>query len=184
MGLEFGSLLGDPNGDSQKLKEKARMSKDDDNLSAGTRSHTRSPSPQKLPDLVMDKLRLSVQSINSDYDMSKNLLKNKRSSVNTSSLRSVMNKSSFRVNPSIGSGHAGGWEIPKSKIAIERDTPNQGFTVQTKLKQDTLDVEKKTPVMAKKNSVWKIENGCMKEIFLDADNLPIGGRKMKSNQSS
>jgi hypothetical protein len=95
-----------------------------------------------------------------------------------------MNRFIFRVNPSIGSGEAGGWEIPKTKMAIERDKPNQGFTVQVQLKQDTLDVEKKTPVMAKKNSVWRIENGIMKEIFLDADNLPIGGRKMKINHSS
>jgi hypothetical protein len=116
--------------------------------------------------------------------MGKNFLKNKRSSVITSSLHSIMNRPSARVNPSIGSAKAGGWEIPKTKMAIERDTPNQGFTVQVQLKQDTLDVQNKTPVKAKKNSIWRIENGVMIEIFLDADNLPMGGRKMKNNDSS
>jgi hypothetical protein len=184
MGLEFSSFLVGPNGDSQNLEGKARMSKDHDNLSKGTRDHTRSPSPQNLPGLAMDNPRSSLERINSNYDMGKNFLKNKRSSVITSSLHSIMNRPSARVNPSIGSAKAGGWEIPKTKMAIERDTPNQGFTVKVQLKQDTLDVEKKTPVKAKKNSVWRIENGVMKEIFPDADNLPMGGRKMKKNDSS
>jgi hypothetical protein len=110
-------------------------SKINDGLSAGTRSHTVSPSPKKNNSLLrsIGRVTAGVGLGKSGYEMQNIFLKRKNSIANGvgAGAGARGNRSSFRVrNKSIGGETIGGWEMPGSRKSVDKNLQTIGLTVQ------------------------------------------------------
>lgn len=107
-------------------------SKIGDGLSAGTRSHSVSPSPEKKISLLrsIGRVTAGVGLGNSGYEMQNIFLKRKKSIAN--GVGAGGNRSSFKVrNKSIGGETSGGWEMPGSKKSVDKNLQTIGLTSQS-----------------------------------------------------
>jgi hypothetical protein len=101
-----------------------------DGLSAGTRSHTISPSPEKNISLLRSIGRATRPGLEkSGYEMQNISLKRKKSMANGVTVGAGGNRSGFRVsNKSVGGETSGGWEMARSKKSVDKNFQSRGLT--------------------------------------------------------